>query len=123
MKIVQILLTNNAGKVEFVTMKKLSLREVTRENWRDTLKLTVSAEQHFVANYEPIAAIVLAKAYIRPGGLVWTPYAFYAETDMIGLAALAYKPDYVQHLYKSLGFQPTREEIDEEPVYKLIIKL
>ena len=75
-------------------MSPIILREVTRENWRTTLRLSVQPEQqHFIAGYEPIAAIALAKAYIRPGGLVWTPYAFYADAEeMIGFTALAYEP-------------------------------
>ena len=31
-------------------------------------------QQRFIADHEPIAAIALAKAYIRPDGLVWLPY-------------------------------------------------
>ncbi len=71
----------------------ISMREVTRENWQDALGLEVLPEQlHFVADYVPIAAIALAKAYIRPGGLVWTPYAFYRDTTMVGFTELAYDP-------------------------------
>jgi len=72
---------------------ELTLREVTRENWRDALRLAVNAEQQrFIAEYTPIAAIALAKAYVRVGGLDWTPYAFYASEAMVGFAALAYEP-------------------------------
>ena len=68
----------------------LSLQEVTRENWRASLELTVFPEQHrFISDYVPIAAIGLAKAYIRPGGLVWVPSVFYNNEDMIGLKAVA----------------------------------
>src|SRR6266566_3463974 len=75
-------------------MKVLSLQEVTRENWRATLDLTVFPEQQrFIADYVPIAAIALAKAYIRPGGLIWIPYAFYANGEMVGFTELAYEPE------------------------------
>ena len=81
-------------------MDKLILCEVTHENWREALQLTVHPEQqHFVADYVPIAAIALAKAYIRPEGLIWTPYAFYAETDMVGFAALAYEQGSVENYW------------------------
>lgn len=74
-------------------MRLLTLREVTRENWRAALRLAVRPEQQrFIADYAPIAAIALAKAYVRPGGLVWTPYAFYAGNQMVGFVALAYEP-------------------------------
>ena len=63
-------------------MNGLSLQEVTRENWRATLGLAVFPEQQrFIADYAPITAVALAKAYVRPGGLVWVPYAFYADKE------------------------------------------
>jgi diamine N-acetyltransferase len=75
-------------------MNELSLQEVTREHWHATLELAVFPEQqHFIAAYVPIAAIALAKAYIRPGGLVWVPYAFYANTQIVGFTELAYEPE------------------------------
>ena len=71
-------------------MKVLSLQEVTRENWRATPGLTVFPEkQKFIADQVPIAAIALAKAYIRPEGLVWIPYAYYANGEMVGFTELA----------------------------------
>ncbi len=74
-------------------MKVLSIQEVTRENWRTSLGHIVFPEQQrFIADYVPIAAIALAKAYIRPGGLVWVPYAFYANGEMVGFTELAYEP-------------------------------
>jgi len=74
-------------------MGKLSIREVTRENWRTALRLAVHPEQQrFIADHVPIAAIALAKAYIRPEGLLWVPYAFYRDTQMIGFTELAYEP-------------------------------
>ena len=74
-------------------MKELSYQEVTRTNWRAALDLAVFPEQQrFIAEYVPIAAIALAKAYIRPGGLVWTPYAIYSDREMVGFTELAYEP-------------------------------
>lgn len=74
-------------------MPILTLQEVTATNWRATLRLRVHAEQQrFVADYTPVAAITLAKAYVRPGGLVWVPYAIYADQQIVGLLALAYTP-------------------------------
>ena len=96
-------------------LQVLSIQEVTRENWRATLELTVYPEQQrFIADYVPIAAIALAKAYIRPGGLVWVPYVFYAYDEMVGFTELAYEPgsmeDYwifhffIDHRYQRLGY-------------------
>lgn len=81
-------------------MNGLSLREVTRENWRATLGLTVfPAQQRFIADYVPVAAIALAKAYIRPAALIWVPYAFYAGIEMVGFTELAYEPESVDNYW------------------------
>jgi diamine N-acetyltransferase len=96
-------------------MRLLTLCEVTRENWRAALRLAVRPEQQrFIADYAPIAAIALAKAYVRPGGLVWTPYAFSAGDEMVGFAALAYEPGsvdnywichfFIDHDYQGQGY-------------------
>lgn len=88
-------------------MERVTIAEVTRANWRATLALGVAPEQQrFIADYAPIAALGLAKAYIRPGGLVWTPYAFYAHDEaagadgqegaLVGFTMLAYTPESVE---------------------------
>ena len=75
-------------------MTSITLRDVTQENWRATLGLSVHPEQQrFIADYVPIAAIALAKAYVRPGGLVWSPYAIYAGAEVVGFIELAYAPN------------------------------
>ena len=77
----------------------ISLREVTRENWRATLRLAVHPEQRrFVAGDDaPIAAIALAKAYVRAGGVSWAPYVIMVSEgeaeEMVGFVALAYEPE------------------------------
>jgi diamine N-acetyltransferase len=74
-------------------MDDLELHPVTLDNWQAALGLTVRPDQlHFVADYQPIAAIALAKAYIRPGGKTWVPYAIATGPTMIGFLALAYTP-------------------------------
>jgi len=81
-------------------MDELLLQEVTRENWRAALGLAVFPEQQrFIADSVPIAAIALAKAYIRPEGLVWVPYAFYANIEMVGFAELAYEPGSLENYW------------------------
>jgi diamine N-acetyltransferase len=84
----------------WVAMGSIVVREVTDENWRATLRLTVHPDQQrFVAESAPIAAIALAKAYIRPGGLTWVPYAISAGSTMVGVVALAYEPDTIDEYW------------------------
>jgi diamine N-acetyltransferase len=71
----------------------ITLQAVTAANWRATLALEVHPEQQrFVADHVPIAAIALAKAYVRSGDLVWVPYGIYAADELVGLIELAYEP-------------------------------
>lgn len=91
--------------------EELTIREVTRENWRAALRLVVHPDQQrFIADVVPIAAIALAKAYIRPGGLLWLPYAFFANTEMIGFIELAYESDnsenyWIFHFFIDIAYQ------------------
>ncbi|MBV9790066.1 MAG: GNAT family N-acetyltransferase, partial [Chloroflexi bacterium] len=72
-------------------MCRIIFEPITENNWRATLELGVHPEQQdFVADFAPIATIILAKAFIRPGGKIWQPYAIYADDTLIGLIALAY---------------------------------
>lgn len=93
----------------------IKFEPVTEANWRAALTLAVRPDQQrFVADTAPIAAIVLAKAFIRPGGKLWQPYAIYADTALIGLIALAFThgsaDDYwiyhffIDHRYQGQGY-------------------
>lgn len=156
-------------------MVAITIRAVRRGNWREALRLGVHPEQQrFVADSVPIAAIVLAKAYVGAGELTWRPYAVYAEGRMVGLLALAYargdggrywlyhffidraeqgrgygtralrrviafvaqryprcrtlcltvhpENTRARRLYVRLGFEPTGEQRDGEPVYARTIR-
>jgi diamine N-acetyltransferase len=92
-------------------MQEVTLRAVTQENWLATLALEVEPDQQrFVAGFAPIAAIALAKAYIRPGGALWEPYAIYMGSSPVGFIELAYTPasadDYwIFHFFIDRRFQ------------------
>lgn len=74
-------------------MTAITLREITRDNWLDALDLQVRPDQqNFVAEYEPIVLIMLAKAYVRHREMEWTPLAIYADEQIVGLVALACRP-------------------------------
>ncbi len=84
---------------------------MNRTNWRATLQLAVYPEQQrFVAEYAPIAAIGLAKAFIGPQDMIWIPYAIYADDLMVGFIELAYKSDHpdscwVYHFFIDQAYQ------------------
>ncbi len=71
-------------------MAKITLKEVTKENWLEAIKLAVHPEQE---RFVPSVAISLAKAYIKPEGETVTPYAIYAEGKMVGFFTYTYTPE------------------------------
>lgn len=74
-------------------MATITFQQVTQQNWRETLSLSVHPDQQrFVSDYSPVTLIGLAKAYIRPMDFVWVPYAIYADERMIGFLELAFAP-------------------------------
>ncbi len=96
-------------------MDGVELRDVTRENWRRALTLAVSPEQQrFVSDITPVAALALAKAYVRLGSATWEPYAIYVDQTMVGFVALAYEADtpddywifhfFIDHRYQGRGY-------------------
>lgn len=71
----------------------LILGPVTPDHWREALSLTVHPDHlRFVADHEPIAAIGLAKAYLRLGGFTCIPYAIAMRNEMVGFFVLAHRP-------------------------------
>jgi diamine N-acetyltransferase len=71
-------------------MNRVTIHRVTRANWRDALRLTVRPDQQrFIAEYAPVAAIMLSKAYVRALGMTWEPCVLVAEGKLVGMAALA----------------------------------
>ncbi len=81
-------------------MENVTLRDITQENWRDALRLTVQPDQQrFISEYTPIVALALAKAYVRLGGATWSPYAIYAGSTLVGFVELAYESDTIDQYW------------------------
>jgi len=60
-------------------------------NWRDALAVRPHPEQlRFVAEFEPVALVILAKAYVGARALRWHPFAVTLDGDMVGLVGLAH---------------------------------
>lgn len=72
-------------------MNDLHLKPIDRSNWRRALEIRGHPGQlEFVAEYEPVALVILSKSYVCPGGLTWEPFGIYAGGTMIGIVALAH---------------------------------
>lgn len=71
-------------------MRAITIKEVTRENWLEALELRVHPEQE---RFAPPVVYAMARACIQPEGDPVTPYAIYADGQMVGYFNCAYNPD------------------------------
>lgn len=68
----------------------LILEPMDRSNWRRCLEVCAKPEQmRFVADFEPVALVILAKCFVRPQDRKWLPFAILSENQIIGIFALA----------------------------------
>ena len=68
-----------------------SLASIDEHNWRAALAVTVTpAQLRLVAGHQPVALVILAKAYVRPAGLAWEPLAVSRGEALVAVAALAH---------------------------------
>lgn len=52
-----------------------------------------------VAGHQPVALVILAKAYVRPGDLVWEPLAVSAGGSIVAVVALAHASAHTELLH------------------------
>ena len=76
-------------------MEDVRLEPIDAGNWRESLKVRVRDEQlPFVADYQPVALVILAKCYVRPGGREWEPHLVRAQDgSVVGVLALEHGVD------------------------------
>ncbi len=74
------------------------LAPIDQTNWRDALRVRVSDEQlPMVADSQPVALVILAKAYVREGDRRWEPLAYLdAEGAIVAVLALTHADDTVE---------------------------
>ncbi len=75
------------------SLKDVQLKLLDHSNWQDALKIRTGAGQlQFVADYEPVALVILAKSYVRHGGYDWKPFGIFENDQMVGVFTLAHSP-------------------------------
>lgn len=73
-----------------MTYDVFELVEMDASNWREALAVVVRPDQvRFVADHQPVALVILAKCFVRPGGKTWTPYLALQDGEPVGVAAVA----------------------------------
>src|SRR4051794_15554581 len=74
-----------------IESRGFSLARIDEHNWRAALAVEVTPDQlRFVAGHQPVALVILAKAYQRPGGLDWEPLAVSQDGTLVAVVALAH---------------------------------
>ena len=68
---------------------------IDQSNWRAALRVLVSAEQlPMVADSQPVALVILAKAYVQPGGRRWEPLGYVdSDGNIVAVRVLAHTED------------------------------
>lgn len=72
----------------------VSLERIDAGNWREARDVRVSDEQlSFVADHQPVALVILAKAFVQQGGHRWEPLLVRTDSgEAVGVLALEHKP-------------------------------
>ncbi len=75
-----------------------SLVPIDKGNWRAALEVRVTDEQlPMVADHQPVALVILAKAYVQPDDRRWEPLAFVEEAGMVvAVLALAHGEQFTE---------------------------
>lgn len=62
---------------------------ITSANWREAAPIRVADGQlRFVADDEPVALVILAKAFVKVAGFDWWPYVILDAGSAVGVVAL-----------------------------------
>jgi RimJ/RimL family protein N-acetyltransferase len=68
----------------------IQLETVTDANWREGLRISAAPHQaHFVAGYQPVLLVILAKSAVQAGGVEWWPFLIRDGVRAVGVVAVA----------------------------------
>lgn len=76
-------------------MTDVVLEVIDAGNWREALDVRVRDDQlAFVADHQPVALVILAKCFVRPGGRRWEPLLIRdGGGHTVGVLAVEHGPD------------------------------
>ncbi len=94
---------------------------IDASNWRAALQVRVGEEQlKHVADYQPVGLVVLAKAYVRPGGLRWEPLAYVVDDRIVAVLALAYGDRSVEIINLAVDIDHQRQGVGTAVVAEVL---
>jgi diamine N-acetyltransferase len=107
------------GRVEDSPPLRLAL--IDQHNWRAALAVQVTPDQlRYVAGHQPVALVILAKAYVRRGDLDWEPLAVTAGTSVLGVVALAHASAHTELLHLAVDVSKQGQGIGSAAVELLL---
>lgn len=84
----------------------LDLAPIDQHNWRAALAVQVAPDQlRYVAGHQPVALVILAKAYVRPGDLDWEPLAVTEGASTVAVVALAHASTHTEMLHLAVDLR------------------
>lgn len=99
----------------------LHLALIDQHNWRAALAVKVTPDQlRYVAGYQPVALVILAKAYVRLGDLDWEPLAVVAGTSVLGVVALAHASTHTELLHLAVDVSKQAQGVGSAAVELLL---
>src|SRR3954454_3906151 len=99
----------------------LRLEPIDEHNWRAAAAVQVSPDQlRFVAGHQPVALVILAKAYVRSGNLDWEPLVMTAGDSVVGVVALAHGCTHTRLLHLAVDWSKQGHGIGSTAVEMLV---
>ncbi|MGB3735815.1 MAG: GNAT family N-acetyltransferase [Ilumatobacter sp.] len=73
------------------TSNTIRLEPITVDNWRAAIDVRVTGDQlRLVADHQPIALVILAKAHVAALGRSWEPMAIVSERGIVGVVGIGH---------------------------------
>jgi len=94
---------------------------IDQHNWRAALSVHITPDQlKYVAGHQPVALVILAKAYVRPGDLDWEPLAVTAGASVLAVVALAHASAHTELLHLAVDVAQQGQGIGSAAVELLL---
>lgn len=99
----------------------VELARIDQHNWRAALDVRVTPEQlAYVAGHQPVALVILAKAYVRPDSLDWEPLVVTVGGSVVAVVALAHAPSHTRLLHLAVDVSRQGQGLGAASVERLV---
>ncbi len=90
-------------------------------NWRQALRVrTTPAQLKYVADYEPVALVILAKCQVRAGGVNWHPLAITKDNTIVGVVAITHQANRCEIFHLVIDRQHQGQGLGKAAVLRVV---